>query len=212
MTTEEQKAKNREKFKRYCSRHWQEVKQQAIARYRKKKLNTPPKARSLINEGAEPFRTFELCDPRDPEQLPHVIGVCPAGTTPVWLLMWACRHYSNTRWAKWFRRLDDLGLEPVERRGWAVGRFAHLTHDLASKLVDTRAKEICKLVGKRPKWLYAAGCQRAQPVGCLCPDGRVQRYRNVRQAWRASGVSYRRFDKYLNTSMPTPDGLIWFGA
>jgi hypothetical protein len=209
MSTPEERAKTRAKVRRFRARHRGYDKKYSDRAAERKYLNPPPASvRSLVNANREPFRTFELVDPRDPEQLPHIISYCPIEARPVWSLLWACRNYSHARWARWFRTLDKLGLEPVERLGWSVGRIVPLSYRTADMLVRARIQQVCKAVGGVPKWLYNAASSTTP--GCVYPDGRVLHFPTLASAARTAGVSQAAFQRYLITSMPMPDGSIWF--
>ncbi len=188
MSTEEQKRKNREKQARFQARH---------PSYRRdrnaKKAKLHPK---FVFTGR--YRTFELCDPLDPEKLPRVVAYCKAAVKPIWANLWAVRHHSRSYWAQWFCKLEELELEPEERETpWNVGVTFPVPRLVVRFAVRSRIRHINTLItgGERhaPNWMlrnFEVFVSVKQPVGCIKPSGEVLHFNSIREAARIMKVNY----------------------
>jgi hypothetical protein len=208
MPTDHERDRNRAKQKQFQKRH-------PGYRYRYVKL------KRILNpdfyDYQAHFRTFELVDPRDEEPLPRVIGYCKVTNQPVWSTLWALKDISGSHWAAWLRELATLGLTPVERLGWALGTVIPINRCLARRLAHERVKRINQLTtGKlheRPSWLLRGVDEapyRRHPVGRLFPDGRVERFKRMRDAVAVMGPSARAYLAYWIQTLSGPGGCIWF--
>ena len=208
MSTPEQRAANRAKVKRYWQNH---------PEYRIRNRSEWHEKQSPV--GA--YRTFELADPRDPEQLPCLIGFGLVKTVPIWKPFWDVRLLSHSKWAFWLRDLERAGLVPVERTQWSLGKFLPLSAVLSHDLVQIRLREINeKTTGDPntpPPWsLRNMEALKNGPVirvavACLRPDGSVSRYASVGEAAKANDihteVSLRRWVWLIGYD---PKGNLWF--
>lgn len=181
MSTPEQRAKNREKQKRYYDHH---PEYRALKRSRNTELTKSQKI----------YCTFELADPRDEERVPRLVYWGKL-VTPVWTHLWSVKEYSHSRWAAWLRELNLLGLVPIELTGWALGRNEPLTAQLAEQLVKSRINYICRAVGHRPSWLLNS----QGPVGRLLPTGKVEHFSRMWKRW-----------KLVHSGDKDSEGNIWF--
>jgi hypothetical protein len=213
MDIERQRELNRAKVARFYERH---------PRYKssRAKLKRWRNPRYTAGLASGLFRTYELVDPRDEDRLPRVIGYCKTTTAPVWSDLWALRDISLSRWAQWFRELAALGLVPQERFGWAFGTVLAINNELAHDLVHDRIGQISMLTTgdpcRPPPWLLRTiegqtKGARKQPVGRLLPDGRVEHFRCLIEAARATGISScLPLHKLIYIAATDSRGCIWF--
>jgi hypothetical protein len=194
MSLEDERRRNREKQRRFRLRHPDYVK----AQYERRKQGLVPRSTGR-------YRTFELVDPRDPEQLPRLIG-CGLAKSP-WSNLWAVRHYSHATWAIWFQELEIAGLKPEEYASpWRVGVPDPVRLDVAIRAMKYRISRIslCTTGGCPPAWLLR---HSFGPVAYE-QDGHIQRYRSMRQALYEVGK-----DQLYNTILlarTDRQGRTWF--
>jgi hypothetical protein len=210
MPTDHQRECNRAKQKRFRQRHpgynYRQIK-------RKRILN--PVFRKYLAK----HRTFELADPRDADRLPRVVGYCRITLHPAWSALWAAKDISRGRWAAWLRELAALDLVPVERFGWACGLVLPINRSLARRLVAARIRQISQQTTGDPRlappWLLRTfgnmKGRHACPVGRLFPDGRVERFRSIREAAERVGPSLSALIVYwVQIAGADSDGCVWF--
>jgi hypothetical protein len=202
MTPEEARLANLAKQKRFHERH---------PHYRREEI----KRAKLLNPQLNGFRghykscrTYELFDPRDPEQFPRMVGYTQSAIVPVWANLWKVKRFSRARWASWLLDLEAEGLEPAERAGWAIGTVVPIGYRLAQRLVKTRVKQIQSAGGDR--LLRPDLCKS---VWSLDADGRLTRYDSLLEAGRAQG--FRRISQdhavfRAVETVTTYDGKLWF--
>ena len=199
MSTDHERALNRAKQKRFHERHpgYQAEK------VRKKKARELPTLRCTGN-----YRTFELCDPFDPDKFPRVVTYCRVTTKPVWAKMWEVRHHSFSQWAKWFCALEKMGLEPEERETpWNVGVIFPVNLFVATYAVKSRLQRIKALLGVDSCWLLRGVIPPR--VAYLTPQDGVKRFKSIAQAVRETGVSYRVIRECVS-EIATQNGRTWF--
>ena len=97
MSTPEERAANAAKWLRFSKRH---------PRYREAYRRRDPY--KMPHTGSK-FRTFELADPRDPDQTPRLIGWCRTIVKPVWASLWSAKEISLSKWAAWMRNSTHSG-------------------------------------------------------------------------------------------------------
>jgi len=196
MSTDHERALNRAKQKRFQERH--PGYQRELEK--KRRANKPPQ---LICTGN--YRTFELCDPLDSTKFPRVIAYCDYTTKPVWAKMWAVRDYSKSAWAKWFRALDKMRLEPEERESpWNVGVIHAVSEIIAAYAVRSRLRRVKMLAGD--SWLLRSTFSR---VAYLTPQTGVVRFDSIQQAAQEIGAHRDTIRKYV-AAIKTLDGRTWF--
>ena len=208
MPTEQQRERNRATQRLFQKQH-----PGYSYRYvRRKRILNP-----VFYKHQAQHRTFELVDPRDPDQLPRVIGYCKITNDPVWSALWAMKDISNSPWAAWLRELAATGLSPVERFGWALGSVIPINRHLACRLAHERIKHINVLTTSRlyvqPPWLLRGigAMTRNRPTARLRPDGIVDRYPRLTDAIQVVGPSMvDRLRYWIQTIGVSPDGCIWF--
>ena len=203
MTTPEQRAQNRAKFKRWYDRH----------------VKGQPKKTQLFHKykTTGKYRTFELDDPRDPDQ-PKIVGYGLVKNDPVWEPLWSVRYWSHSKWASWLRELDLAGLEPVERVKWSLGRFISINRALAHDLVTIRLRDINEKTTGNPltavtlRNVEAIQCKDRihTPVACV-RGGVVSRYGSVAEAARANGITTEvSLRHWIWAVEHDPQGNLWF--
>jgi hypothetical protein len=141
-----------------------------------------------------------LCDPRDPLELPRIIGYTDVLAKPSWSRLWSVKHLSRSRWAAWLRELDGLGLRPDENPWGTLGVAIPIGRKIAHEIVQSRLRSInIAETGdprEAPDWCLRSIETRVSgeqgvsfPVGCLNPDNSVIRYPSIRVAARAVAQS-----------------------
>ena len=192
MSTAEQKTRNREKQKRFQQRHPGYNARLAKERQERQELINP---KPIIP--TSDYRTYEICDPRNLEKLPVIVGYCHA-TKPVWADLWSVRHYSKSKWAAWMRKLEALGLEPEERETpWNVGVNFGVNRIIAEFAVQSRIKRICNIMGD-PDFLLRHLFGRSQyPVGYVTA-GEVFHFPTIKAASEATGVHQNQIKGYVS--------------
>jgi hypothetical protein len=175
MSTPDQRARNLAKQKRFKERHPGYAK-----KYQKR-----PLYRSVRFGN---YRVFELCDPRDPEQLPHVIAYMPKYVDPLWSRFWMLRDVSRSYWASWMRDLDKAGLQPKLRHGWAIK--TSVSRSLAAQLVLERADEVARIVNCKPNtypvWLFRP-VKLDKEYSCISKRGQIIRFKGFTEMLKAGG-------------------------
>jgi hypothetical protein len=209
MSTPESRAANALKQRRFAERHPRYWK-----KYQKRDLFKMP------NNPAK-YRTFELADPRDPQQLPRLISWCPTTVTPVWASLWSVKDISKSNWAEWLRELDSLGLFPAERVGWSLGSAFPIGWRIAHAVVSIRLRDINNRVTGSPlkaaPWILrnieAGGPSEnvTSPVGCQHPDGTVEHFATISEAARSCGIITRVcLRNWIWTISRDRKGRLWF--
>ncbi len=211
MSTEVQRARNREKQKRWQQRHrfllWE--------KRQRKKLLSLKVDRRYLRAG---FRTFELGDPRDaPDFVPRLVGYCRFEQRPLWSALWALKGASNARWAVWFQELDAAGVATIELQGYSL-RFTRINLRLARGLVALRLKAICETATgdprKPPPWLLnqirVGGKGQCRCIGRVLPDGTVERFASLREAGRTAKLSTDWINHLAATCSTDASGVTWF--
>ena len=211
MSTEEQRARNRQKQKKWRDGHRDLVR----ARYQYRKLLRVTFDHRILRAD---FRTFELADPRDaPNLVPRLIGYCHSGQQPVWKALWEARTVSSAKWAAWFRELEIAGLEPVELENYVLGVPMPLNLWLIRRTVAIRLRMVCGPTGDPhtpPPWLIneirVGGKGKCRRIGRLLPDGTVERFCSLREGSRVSGLSKDWIDHLAATCSVDSGGATWF--
>ena len=179
----------------------------------------------LATVGRGGYCLFELADPRETDNAPHLIGVGEVKLRPVWANFWNLRMHSLSRWASWFCELESLGLRPVEK--YVLGRSVPFACNIARRLARMRIRSLSlQSTGNEltcPSWLYrnldAYDRRPKLPLGVLeITTGEVQHYEATGRypAWSRlrSGRNRKREDTYRweRLCLLTKDssGRIWF--
>ena len=181
---------NRAKVRRYAERH--------PDYYRKKRLRTALRKQKLLTDTSS-FQTFEVADPRDPGR-PRIISWGLITNRPVWKPFLDLQDICRAPWAAWLRELSKLGLQPVERAEWSIGRILPISKKFAEQCAKTRIEQLNRLHTGNPKiaplWLLHIPRGRyyyvlpagekpprryVRPVGYV-KDGCVERFRCIEDA------------------------------
>lgn len=157
--------------------------------------------------------TFEIADPRDPYCRPRIIGVGLANCDPPWKQFNDVMDYSHGRWAAWLRELRDLGLQPVERTEWAIGRIMPVGRRFATAAASARIGLVNRAhtgsTWLAPLWLlwiphtvtYVGTWPTTHHYGCV-KDGVVKHFPQVK------GIPTMRI--HLDTCGTDSQGYTWF--